>query len=46
MAKATYVKTEMNDAVTDGNFVTAPASPAHPKWTAQFLKVLGAKITI
>lgn len=46
MAKATYVKTEMNDAVTDGNFVTAPAWPAHPQWMAQFLKVLGAKITI
>jgi protease I len=46
LAKATYVKTEMNEAVIDGNFVTAPAWPAHPKWMASFLKVLGAKITI
>ncbi|MDB0327699.1 protease, partial [Acinetobacter baumannii] len=26
--------------------VTAPAWPAHPAWLAQFVKVLGAKISI
>jgi len=31
--------------VTDGNLVTAPAWPAHPAWIAQFLEVLGTKIT-
>jgi deglycase len=30
----------VDDAVTDGNLVTAPAWPAHPKWLAQFLRVL------
>jgi protease I len=34
----------MDQAVTDGNFVTAPAWPAHPQWMAQFLKVLGTEI--
>jgi protease I len=33
-------------AHTDGNLVTAPAWPAHPAWIAQFLKVLGTKITL
>jgi deglycase len=30
----------IDDAVTDGNLVTAPGWPAHPKWLAQFLVVL------
>jgi deglycase len=29
------------DAHTDGNFVTAPAWPAHPAWIRQFLDLLG-----
>ena len=33
------------DAVTDGNLVTAPAWPAHPTWLAQFLTVLGTRIS-
>jgi protease I len=32
-------------AHTDGNLVSAPAWPAHPAWIAQFLAVLGTKIT-
>ena len=28
----------------DGNLVTAPAWPAHPKWIAAFLQVLGTRI--
>lgn len=39
-----YVSVEMDQAVTDGNFVTAPAWPAHPQWMAQFLKLLGTEI--
>jgi len=33
-----------DNAVTDGNLVTAPAWPAHPEWMKQFLKLLGSKI--
>jgi protease I len=32
-------------AYTDGNLVTAPAWPAHPEWLAQFLRVLGTRIS-
>ncbi len=41
-----YVDVPVDQAVTDGVLVTAPAWPAHPQWLAQFLKVLGAKIEI
>ena len=34
----------IDEAVTDGNLVTAPAWPAHPKWLAQFLTVLEGRI--
>lgn len=40
LAGAEYMSIEIDQAVTDGNFVTAPAWPAHPQWLAQFLKVL------
>jgi protease I len=33
-----------DNAFTDGNFVTAPAWPAHPAWIRQFLQLLGTKI--
>lgn len=46
LAGGTYVEVPVDSAVVDGNLVTAPAWPAHPKWLAEFLKVLGAKITI
>jgi protease I len=45
-AGGTFVDLAMTDAVTDGNLVTAPAWPAHPAWLAQFLVVLGTKITL
>ena len=44
LAGATYAQISVDDAVTDGNFVTAPAWPAHPAWMAQFLAVLGTRI--
>ena len=44
LAGATYADIAIDDAVTDGNFVTAPAWPAHPKWIAQFLSLLGTRI--
>ena len=31
----------LDQAHVDGNFVTAPAWPAHPRWLAAFLEVLG-----
>jgi protease I len=40
LAGATYADIDIDAAVTDGNFVTAPAWPAHPAWIAQFIKVL------
>lgn len=40
-----YINVPMSGAVTDGNFVTAPAWPAHPAWLAAFLTVLGTRIT-
>jgi protease I len=34
------------DAYVDGNLVTSPAWAGHPAWIREFLKILGAKITI
>jgi len=44
LAGASYADIAIDDAVTDGNFVTAPAWPAHPRWIAQFLSLLGTRI--
>lgn len=46
LAGGQYADFAVTEAVTDGHLVTAPAWPAHPAWLAQFVKVLGAKITI
>lgn len=46
MAGGTYSSVNIDEAVTDGNLVTAPAWPAHPQWIAAFLKVLGTKIQL
>ncbi len=40
-----YADIPIDRAVVDGNFVTAPAWPAHPDWLAKFLTVLGTRIT-
>jgi protease I len=45
LAGATFANIAVDSAVTDGNLVTAPAWPAHPAWIAQFLAVLGTRIT-
>lgn len=45
LAGGTYAKIPIDQAVTDGNLVTSPAWPAHPAWLAQFLAVLGTKIS-
>jgi deglycase len=40
LAEGDFCAIAVDDAVTDGNLVTAPAWPAHPKWLAQFTRVL------
>lgn len=43
-AGARYAEIGIDQAVTCGTLVTAPAWPAHPAWLAQFLAVLGTTI--
>ncbi|AOY79455.1 DJ-1/PfpI family protein [Moorena producens JHB] len=43
-AGGTYADIPVDQAMVDGNLVTAPAWPAHPQWLAEFLKVLGTRI--
>lgn len=45
LAGGEYVDIAVDDAIADGNLVTAPAWLAHPRWLAAFLKLLGTKIT-
>ncbi|MBG6220271.1 MULTISPECIES: DJ-1/PfpI family protein [unclassified Janthinobacterium] len=46
LAGGTYADIAVTDAITDGQFVTAPAWPAHPAWLAQFVKLLGTEIRL
>ena len=46
LAGGHYAEIAVTEAVTDKNFVTAPAWPAHPAWMAQFLSLLGTKISL
>ena len=39
-----YANIRIDQAVVDGNLVTAPAWPAHPEWIGKFLEVLGTRI--
>jgi protease I len=39
-----YMDIPVDEAIADGNLITAPAWPAHPRWLAAFLEVLGTKI--
>ena len=45
LAGGHYADIAVDKAHTDGNLVSAPAWPAHPDWIAQFLHVLGTRIT-
>lgn len=45
LAGGEYVELPVDGVHVDGNLVTAPAWPAHPAWLAQFLAVLGTRIT-
>ena len=40
LAGGIFVPLAVTDATADGNLVTGPAWPAHPKWLAKFLDVL------
>ncbi|TVZ38940.1 protease I [Alteromonadaceae bacterium 2753L.S.0a.02] len=40
LAGAEYAEIEVDEAITDGNLVTAPAWPAHPAWLSQFNQLL------
>jgi len=44
-AGANYKDVQPTEVVVDGNLVTSPAWPGHPKWLSAFLDVLGTKIT-
>jgi protease I len=46
MAGGEYVETPPDGAVRDGNLVTGFAWPAHPKFLALFLDVLGTRISL
>ena len=41
-----YADIPVDQAVTQGNLVTAPAWPAHPAWMGQLLKLLWTQITL
>lgn len=43
-AGGTFAEIGLDEAVTDGMLVTAPAWSAHSEWLAQFLDVLGTQI--
>lgn len=44
LAGGQYVEIPVTEAIVDGNLVTAPAWPAHPRWLQEFLKVIGTKV--
>jgi protease I len=43
-AGGTYKEVALDQAHADGNLITAPAWPAHPRWLALFLEALGTRI--
>lgn len=45
LAGGRWADIAIDQAVTDRNLVSAPAWPAHPAWLAQFMKLLGTRIT-
>jgi protease I len=45
LAGGTYAEIALDEAITDGNLVTAAAWPAHPQWLAQFLRLIDQKLS-
>jgi protease I len=46
LAGGQFVSVDVSDVVVDGNLVTSPAWPAHPKFIRAFLDVMGVKIEL
>jgi protease I len=46
LAGGTFADIAVNEAVIDGNLVTAPAWPAHPAWLSKFLMLLETKVEL
>jgi len=46
LAGGEYVEIAVDQALVEGNLVTAPAWPAHPALLAALLKLMGARISI
>lgn len=46
LAGGTYIDIAADQAHVQGNLVTAPAWPSHPRWLAAFVKLLGARIEL
>ena len=46
MAGGEFIAVDATEAVTDGNWVTSPAWPGHPKWIRSFLDILGTQISL
>lgn len=46
LAEGQYIELDVTQAHTQGNLVTSPAWPGHPAWLAQFLVLLGTKISL
>jgi protease I len=44
LAGGQYMDIPVDKAFREGNLVTAPAWPAHPKWLQAFLRVLGREV--
>lgn len=45
LAGGSYADIPVDAAITEGNLVSAPAWPAHPAFVAQFLDLLGTRIS-
>ncbi len=41
MAGGEYIEIDLDDAICDGNLITAPAWPAHPKWLRLLVDSIG-----
>ncbi|ALG71605.1 glutamine amidotransferase [Azospirillum thiophilum] len=46
LAGGEYADIAIDDAVTEGNLITAPAWPAHPAWMSRFIAALGTRIEL
>jgi protease I len=46
MAGGEYLHVPATDVVVNGNLVTSPAWPGHPKWIKAFLDLLGTRIEL